>query len=154
MSVDQQILDALAALLAPAATGAATVDVERDDSAEPYETAELPAINLLAVEDQIFAPTRIGMGLGEPVLQVHRLALVVQIVYRGTAGARLARQIGDTVEQLVASDPLLGGVCSQGLLPDGRQWLRDDAAEQPLTRQNTRFVGEYRTYSNAPNQPI
>lgn len=154
MSVDQQILDALAALLTPAATGAATVDVERDDNAEPYEPAELPAINLLAVEDQISSSARVGMGVGVPVLQVHRLALVVQIVYRGTDGARIARQIGDTVEQLVAGNPTLGGVCSQGLLPDGRQWLRDDAAEQPLTRQNTRLVGEYRTYSNAPNQPI
>lgn len=154
MSVDQQILDALAALLTPAATGAASVHVERDDAAEPFEPAELPAINLLAVEDQIATPTRTGMGVGSPVLQVHRLAVVVQIVYRGSNSARQARAIGDAVEQLVASSPTLGGVCSQGLLPDGRQWLRYDSAEQPMTRQNTRFVGEYRTYSGAPNQSI
>lgn len=153
-AVDQQILDALALLLTPSATGAARVDVERDDTETPYEVPELPAINLLAVEDVIYSPTKIGLAVGHPVLQVHRLAIVVQILYRGANSARNARQIGVAVERLVAGNPTLGGLCSQGLLPDGRQWLRDDAAESPLTRQNTRFVGEFCTYSNDPTLSI
>lgn len=153
VTVDQQILDALAVLLSPAATGATSVHVERDDSAEPYEPAELPAINLLAVEEAVSTPSSFGMAY-QPVLQVRTLALVVQILYRGTDSARKAREIGATVEQLIGADPLLGGKCTQGMKPDGRQWVRDDAAERPLTRQNTRFVCAYSVMSNDPTTPI
>lgn len=154
MSVDQQILDALAALLTPAATGAASVHVERDDTAEPFEPDELPAINLLAVEVGIANSARMGFGQGVPVQQDRTMALVVQVVYRGTDSARRARSIGAEVERLIGQDPMLGGLCSLGFLPDGYQWLRDDSAERPLTRQNTRFVGAYRTHSNDPNTSI
>lgn len=148
MSADMQVLDALAALLTPAATGATTVDVERDDAAEPYPAAELPAINILAVDESIDTQQ---MLLGHaPMFQVRRLSLVVQIVYRGANSARSARDIGDAVETLVAANATLGGLCIEGMVPDGRQWVRDDTAEAPLTRQNTRFSAAYRTLNTAP----
>lgn len=148
-----QVLDALAARLTPAATGATSVDVERDDSAEPYSPEELPALNILAVDEAIDSIVPLG-GAGAGVPQIRRLELVVQIVYRGAGSARRARVVGDAVESVIAADATLGGLCITGLLPDGRQWVRDDGAEQPLTRQNIRFTAQYRTLSTAPASVI
>lgn len=154
MSVDQKILDALQSVLSVLPAGTAKVDVDRDDVAEPYEASELPAINLIPVEVGITPSARMGFGQGVPIMQDRSITLVVQVVYRGEDSGRKARAIGAEVERLIGQDPTLGGLCSEGLLPNGYQWLRDDEGERPLTRQNIRFVGAYRTYSNDPNTSI
>jgi hypothetical protein len=152
--VDTAILQALAALLRAAATTAQGVHVSRGQ-ADPFEPAELPAINLLTVEASISTPSRIGYGAGVPVLQVRQLDLVVQVITRGGASAEdAARLIGARCEAAIAADPLLGGVCSQAVTPQGTQWLRDDEMEQHLARQNTLYRCEYRTYSNDPFTPV
>jgi hypothetical protein len=153
--VSTQILDALVALLQAASTGAATVDVDRDNEAEPYEPGELPAINVIPVEEDVSADRLMGAAVGVPIRQDVTLAVVLQIVTRGgTEPARQARSISAACEAALAADPTLGGVCNQVLRVTGRQWLRDDSAEQRLARMNTRLVCAYRTLSTDPNTPF
>lgn len=153
--VSTQILDALSARLAGAATGAATVDVDRDNQAEPYEAAELPALNIIPVDEEIDAAFMAGAAVGVPVRQDVTLAVVLQIVTcGGSFPARQARRISAACEAALAADPTLGGVCTQVLRVTGRQWLRDDGAEQRLARMNTRLVCAYRTRSTDPYKAL
>ena len=65
-----------------------------------------------------------------------------------------ARRISAACEAALAADPTLGGVCTQVLRVTGRQWLRDDGAEQRLARMNTRLECAYRTRSTDPFTPF
>lgn len=151
--VSTQILDALAERLRAAATGAHTVDVDRDNEAEPYASAELPAINIIPVEEDVGSDSLIGAARA-PVWQDIAFTVVLQIVSRGGSDpARLARRISAACEAALAEEPTLGGVCPQVLRVTGRQWLRDDGAEQRLARMNTRLLCVYRTRSTQPNTP-
>jgi hypothetical protein len=152
--VNTQVLNALAKLLNAASTGASGVHVSRGES-DPFESDELPAINLVMLDEDIATPTVIGSGVGVQRLQVHTLRLVVQVVARSTVDAENdAREISAKCAKAIAADPLLGGVCSQLLYPVAQQWLRDEGSEQRLARQNTLYRGEYRTYSNDPFTPV
>lgn len=153
--VSTQILEALAALLRSSLTGAVSVDVDRDNEAEPYEATELPAVNIIPVDESVSAESSIGAAMGTPMLQNVSLAVVLQIVSRGgTAPAREARRINAACEAALAADPTLGGTCPQVLRVTGRQWLRDDGAEQRLARMNTRLECAYRTRSTDPYTPF
>jgi hypothetical protein len=149
--VSTRILDALAALLQAANTGAFTVDVDRDNEAEPYGVEELPALNILAVEEDVDIESLVGAAVGVPMLQDVTLSVVLQVVSRGgVAPSRQARSISAACEAAIALNPTLSGVCPQVIRVTGRQWLRDDAAEQRLARMNTRLVCGYRTQSTDP----
>lgn len=153
--VSTQILAAMSARLASTATGAATVDVDRDNEAEPYAPDELPALNIIPVDEEVSADVLVGAAVGVPMRQDVTLAVVLQIVTRGgTQPAREARRISAACEAALAADPTLGGVCTQVLRVTGRQWLRDDGAEQRLARMNTRLVCSYRTRSTDPYTPF
>lgn len=153
--VSTQILDALAALLASAATGAATVDIDRDNDAEPYQPDELPALNIIPVDEDIGTDSLVGAALGRPLQQDVSFVVVLQIVARGGSyPARQARRISAACEAALAANPTLGGACPQVLRVTGRQWVRDDAAEQRLARMNTRLVCGYRTRSTDPYTPL
>jgi hypothetical protein len=148
--VDTQLLDALKALLQAAALPVVGVHVARSE-ADPFEPDELPAVNILPVQEDIVSPTTIGAARGAPVLQVHRFQLVVQVVTRGGSAAEsVARRVSALCAQAIAQNPTLGGVCRQLLTPMAKQWVRDDDHEQRLARQNTLYSGEYRTYSHDP----
>jgi hypothetical protein len=149
--VSTQILAAYQALLLAAATGAgASVHVDRT-AETPFEPAELPAVNLLLVDEDIDQPAPFGAARGQPVLQVHALRIVREVYTRGgPAAAAQARLIDAQCDAATAADPTLDGKCSQLLLPKKRQHERDDASEQKLFSTKTLLVGEYRTYSNAP----
>lgn len=152
--VNTKVLKALETLLTAATTGATGVHVARGE-AEPFEVGELPAINLLMLDEDIATPSVVGAGVGVPRLQVHSIRLVVQVVARSASEAENeAREISAKCAEAIAGDPLLGGVCSQLLYPVAQQWLRDEGAEQRLARQNTLYRGEYRTYSNDPFTPV
>lgn len=153
--VDSQILAALKALLDsqvwPTGVG---VHVGRSD-ADPFELAELPAVNLLPIDEDVSTASMMGAAVGVPVLQLHTIKLVVQVVTRGGSAAEdAARSISAQCAQAIGQDPTLGGVCSQVLTPVAKQWLRDDGAEQRLCRQNTLYSGAYRTYSDNPYQAV
>lgn len=153
--VSTQILDAMAVLVRGVSGEARTVDVDRDNEAEPYQPDELPAINLLPIEEDVSVDAMFGAAVGVPMLQDVTLAIVLQIVTRGgSEPARQARRISAAVEAALAADTTLGGTCPQVLRVTGRQWLRDDGAEQRLARMNTRFVCGYRTQSTDPNTPL
>lgn len=153
--VSTQILDALATVLRSASSGAVTIDVDRDNEAEPYEPSELPAVNLIPVDEDIGIESMAGAAIGVPLLQDVTLAVVLQVVTRGgTQPARQARRISAVCEAALAANPTLGGVCPQVLRTTGRQWLRDDGAEQRLARMNTRLVCGYRTQSTDPYTPL
>lgn len=153
--VSTQILDAMAQRLRAVATGASSIDVDRDNEAEPYQADELPAINVIPVDEEVSADLLMGAAVGVPIRQDVTLAVVLQIVTRGgTEPARQARRISAACEQALAADPTLGGVCTQVLRVTGRQWLRDDGAEQRLARMNTRLVCAYRTRSTDPYTPF
>lgn len=148
--VDSQILAALKALLLGADVGAEGVHIGRSE-ADPFEAGELPAVNLLALDEDVFSPVTIGAAVGVPVLQTHNFKLVVQVVTRGGSAAEdAARSISAQCAQAIALDPTLGGVCRQLLTPVAKQWLRDDGQEQRLARQNTLYSGAYRTLSTDP----
>jgi hypothetical protein len=149
--VDSQILAALKALLDgqvwPSAVG---VHVGRSD-ADPFELTELPAVNLLPIDEDVSAASMMGAAVGVPVLQLHTIKLVVQVVTRGGSAAEdAARSISAQCAQAIGQDPTLGGVCRELLRPVAKQWLRDDGSEQRLCRQNTLYSGGYRTYSDNP----
>lgn len=153
--VSTQILDALALRLRATQTGAASIDVDRDNEAEPYQPDELPAINIIPVDEDVSNPTTLGAGAGVALRQDVSLAVVLQIVTRGgVEPARAARRISAVCEQALATEPTLGGVCSQVLRVTGRQWLRDDSAEQRLARMNTRLECAYRALSTDPFTPF
>lgn len=148
--VDSQILAALKTLLRAALPASVGVHTGRSD-ADPFLPEELPAVNLLPVEEEVSSPSTMGSAAGVAVLRAHRLALVVQVVTRGGSAAEdAARQISAQCDQAIGQDPTLGGVCRQTLIPTGKQWVRDDGSEQRLSRQNTLYRGEYRTYSTDP----
>lgn len=147
---DSQILAALKALLLAAGVQCMGVHVGRSE-ADPFEAAELPAVNLLTLDEDVFSPSTLGAAVGVPVLQTHSFKLVVQVVTRGGSTAEdAARSISAQCAQAIAQDPTLGGVCRQLLTPVAKQWLRDDGQEQRLARQNTLYSGAYRTYSTDP----
>ena len=149
--VSTHILDTLAAVLQAANTGACTIDVDRDNEAEPYGVDELPALNILAVEEDVGTESLMGAAVGVSMLQDVTLTVVLQVVSRGgVAPARQARSISAACEAAIALDPTLNGVCPQVIRVTGRQWLRDDSAEQRLARMNTRLVCGYRTQSTDP----
>lgn len=153
--VSTQILDALAARLRAISSGARSIDVDRDNEAEPYQPDELPAINIIPVDEDVSTAAMVGAGVGVPLRQDVSLAVVLQIVTRGgVQPARDARRISATCEQALATDPTLGGVCTQVLRVTGRQWLRDDSAEQRLARMNTRLECAYRARSTDPFTPF
>lgn len=155
--VSTQILDALAALVRAAVRElrVATVDVDRDNDAEPYQPDELPAVNIIPVDEDVAVDSMAGAAVGVPMLQDVTLAVVLQIVTRGGVDpARVARRISAASEAAVAADPTLAGACPQVLRITGRQWVRDDGSEQRLARMNTRFVCGYRTQSTDPYTPL
>lgn len=146
-----QILAAYRALLLAAATDAGTsVHVDRTTET-PFEASELPAINLLLVDEDIDQPAPFGAARGQAVLQTHALRLICEVFARGgPAAAAQARLIAAQCDAALAADPTLGGKCSQILFPRKRQHERDDGSEQKLFSTKTLLVGEYRTYSNDP----
>lgn len=151
MSAATQILAAYQALLLAAGTDAGdSVHVDRTTET-PFEAAELPAINLLLVDEDIDQPAPFGAARGQPVLQTHGLRLVCEVYARGgPAAAAQTRLIAAQCDAALAADPTLGGKCSQILFPRKRQYERDDATEQKTFSTKTLLVGEYRTYSNDP----
>jgi hypothetical protein len=151
VSAASQILDAYQALLLAAATDAGD-SVHQDRTAEtPFEPIELPAINLLLVDEDIDQPAPFGAARGQPVLQTHAMRILCEVYARGgPAAAAQARRIAAQCDAALASDPTLGGKCSQVLFPRKRQHERDDGSEQKLFSTKTLLVGEYRTYSNDP----
>ena len=155
--VSTRILEAMAAVVRTAARAerVATVDVDRDNEAEPYQPDELPAINIIPVDEDVAIESMAGAAVGVPMLQDVTLAVVLQIVSRGGVDpAKAARHISAACEAALAADPALGGACPQVLRVTGRQWLRDDGAEQRLARMNTRLVCAYRTRSTHPYTPF
>jgi hypothetical protein len=138
-----------------AGTAATTVDIDRTES-DPYTEADLPAINLLAVEEAIQPLTPVNLASGGAVLQ-NRLQLVVQVVAGGGAagvvGAQ-ARLLSAQVAAALGADPTLAGLCVQGLLPAGKQWLHDEDGSSRLIRQNNLWVCTYRTTSVNPFSTI
>lgn len=153
--VSTQILAAYQALLIAAATGAGTsVHVDRTDQT-PFEPAELPAVNLLLVDEDIDQPAPFGAARGAAVLQVHALRIVREVYTRGgPAAAAQARLIDAQCDAATAADPTLGGKCSQVMFPKKRQHERDDSSEQKLFSTKTLLEGQYRTYSNAPHTAV
>lgn len=146
--VDTQVLVAVKALIDAAGTSAAVVDIDRTE-ADPYTPADLPAINLLAVEENTQHLTPLNLATG--AVCANRLQLVVQVVASGgsAAGAQ-ARLISAQVAAALGADPTLAGLCPAGVLPAGKQWLRDDDGDSRLIRQNNLYVCSYRTTSANP----
>ncbi len=155
--VSTQILESMAVVIRAAAReqGIATVDVDRDNDAEPYQVDELPAINVIPVDEDVVVESFAGAAVGVPMLQDVTLAVVLQVVSRGGVDpAKAARRISADCEAALAVDPTLGGACPQVLRVTGRQWVRDDGSEQRLARMNTRLVCGYRTQSTDPYTPL
>jgi hypothetical protein len=75
---ETQVLNALRDVLSAASLGAQGIHIMRgvDDAFEP---TELPAVNLILVQEDIDTPSTFGGGLGVPLLQTHSLQLVVQV---------------------------------------------------------------------------
>ena len=148
--VDTQILTALDALLKAAGLTGVGVHIGRSD-ADPFEPGELPAVNLLPVDESITTDSRVGSAVGAKVLQAHSLSLVVQVITRGgSAAENQARLISAQCEAAIGTDPTLGGICRQTMYLTAKQWIRDDGSEQRLARQNSLYQCEYRTYSGDP----
>lgn len=152
--VDSQILAALRALVLAANTDAGQkVDIERTED-DPYEAdGDLPAINLLLVEESIRTPSTMGM-VASGADHDHRLNVVVQVVATGGTAGSQARAISAQVAQALGTSPTLGGLLSGAILPIGKQWLRDDAGESRLMRQNNLWACSYRTHSHNPFDAI
>lgn len=145
---ETQVLQAVMAVLQSANLGA-SLHMDRTE-ADPFELRELPAINLLAVDEGVSTPTTIGMAY-DSVLQLHSLQVVVQaVVSSGSGAGAAARLLSAKAAQALASNPTLGGLCNGAIRPVGKQWLTDDAAERPLCRQNTLWLCSYRTHSRDP----
>jgi hypothetical protein len=153
--IEDQILAAAKALLLAANTGAGTsVHLSRGD-ADPFDTAELPAINLLLLNDEIETPQTIGAAMGVPVLQLHSLDLVVQVVSASASGAeQAARAIAAQCQVALLQDASLGGICAEAITLRGRQWLRDENTDYPLARNNSLYRCAYRAYAADPFTPI
>jgi hypothetical protein len=155
MSVPNQIVQRLKALIVAANTAAlGSVHIGRSEG-DPFEPEELPAVNLLLVEDKRSDMTRFGAALGVGVLQQHMLTLVMEVYTRGGADAdELGNLITAQCEAALAADPALGNTCRQAMLPYGTQWTRDTGPEQQLFKVTTLLTGEFHTYSNDPFTPV
>lgn len=148
--VDTQILAALDALIKAAGITGVGVHIGRSD-ADPFEPGELPAVNLLPIDESITTESRMGSAMGAKVLQAHSFSLVVQVITRGgSAAENQARLISAQCEAAIGANPTLGGVCSQTMYLTAKQWIRDDGSEQRLARQNSLYQCEYRTWSGDP----
>ena len=148
--VDTQILTALDALIKAAGIAGVGVHIGRSD-ADPFEPSELPAVNLLPIDESITTETRMGSAVGAKVLQMHALSIVVQVITRGgSAAENQSRLISAQCEAAIGADPTLGGICRQTMYLTAKQWIRDDGSEQRLARQNSLYQCEYRTYSGDP----
>jgi hypothetical protein len=150
LPVDSQILAALSALLLAAGTDAGTsVHVHRTE-ADAFEPSELPAINLLAVEEGIQTQGPLDASAGGAV-HTHSLQVVVQVITSGgSAAAAQARLVSAQCAQAIGLDTTLGGLCRLGTRPAGKQWLHDDEGDTRLLRQNNLWVCGYRTHSTNP----
>jgi hypothetical protein len=155
LPVEVQILDAVQALLLSANTDAGQGVHQSRGDADPFATTDLPAINLLLLSDEVETPSVMGGGLGVPVLQLHNLELIVQVISAATSGAeRQARIIASQVQTALLQDPTLGGICSSAITLKARQWIRDENPEFPLARQNNLYKCAFSTYAHAPNISI
>lgn len=152
--VNTQILKTFAVLITAANVDAVMpVHIGRSE-AEPFEPGELPAVNLLIIDESVSARSRQGAAQGVKVLEHNTIQIVAQVITQGTAAAENdAREISAQIEAMVGLNPTLGGICTETLFVVGRQWLRDDGAAQHLARQNTLFQGGYRTWSGDPYTP-
>lgn len=155
------ILERLRALLIAAGTDAgASVHIDRTE-AIPFEPAELPAVNLFALEEKRQAPAMMGAALGRAYLIEHMPELVLEVYTRGgPAAAKAGRVIAAQCEAALAADPTLTAAgtqpaaCSQILRPTQTRWVRDDGNEQKHFKAQLLLAGEYRTYSNAVFSPV
>ena len=148
--VDSQVLEALKTLIVAAATAAGSrVFVDRT-AADPFAAAELPAINLVSVEESVSTPSTVGAAY-QGMQQNHTFQVVLQVLVSNTldAGA-IARLISAQAAQAIGTDPTLGGLCSNALQPTGKQWVFDDESETRFARQNNLWLCRYRTHSHDP----
>ena len=148
--VDTQLLAALQTLLVAANTNAgARVFVDRT-AADPFQPNELPAINLVSVEEGVTAPSTMGAAF-QGMHQNHVFQLVVQVlVSSATDAGTAARLISAQAAQAMGTDPTLGGLCSNAMELSGKQWVFDDEAECRFVRQNNLWLCRYRTHSHDP----
>lgn len=148
--VESQVLAALQALLVAAATSAGPrVFVDRT-AADPFTAAELPAINLVSVEEGVSAQTTMGAAYqGMP--QNHVFQVVVQVLVSNTTDAgAIARVLSAQAAQAIGTNPTLNGLCSNALQLTGKQWVFDDESETRFARQNNLWLCRYRTHSHDP----
>lgn len=149
--VDTQVLQAIAALLLAAGTDAGTSVHMHRTEADAFEPSELPAINLLAVEEGIQTTGPLDVASASGAVHTHSLQVVVQVIASGnSAAAHVARMVSAQCAQAIAADATLGGLCRLGVRPAGKQWLHDDEADARLIRQNNLWLCGYRTHSANP----
>jgi hypothetical protein len=145
-----QIMDALATLLAGLTTTGHRVFVDRDLDAEPLQASELPAISLMQADDSTEPLTLAFPRTMDAVLDVDVVAHVKAAT--GTAARLLANLIAKEVAAALGAQPLvasLGAVITQSQSPP--EW--DGASELPAGRLTLRYRVRYQFNESTPDVP-
>ena len=139
----QQILDALQALLSAGGTVASTRVYA--DEFDPLQNSVLPAI-VLQEDGETAEPFTIS--------SIERRELSVQlhcVISQNTGGAAAARSFGLAVEKLIAAHAGLAGLCSQGIRLTSSRPSVDSDTERVLASRVQSWTFAYLVRSEAPD---
>ena len=139
----QQIIDALQALLAAGATVAGTRVYA--DSFDPLQGSALPAIVLQESGETIEEFTISGFEERELSVQVHC------VLAHNTTAIASARSFGLAVEKLIAASAALAALCSQGVRITASRPDVDTGTERVLASRVQSWTFSYLVQSTAPD---
>jgi hypothetical protein len=114
----------------------------------PMEAAKLPGIIIYTTSEEVETQT-----IGRPRTQFRQLAVAVEIYVKGGGAVDdVLDNIASTVEQKLAEDVTLGGICKDLMLTGMEARLVGDG-EQPAGIGILSYVAIYATKENNPTQP-
>lgn len=150
--VQDQILDALSALLIGAGTSAgASVFTERVDELPRNKTK---AIEIEAQSEEIESPTNIGW----PRTQMRAFALDIRCTVKQQGAYRKAAgNLAKEVEQAIAASQVaqtLGGIASLGVHLSRSVVAKDGSGDKALYSIVQSWTAGYQTRANAPDVPL
>lgn len=150
--VQDQILEALKALLVAAGTAAGTdVYIERVD---PIGPNKCPGVEIIAGEESIAPPTNIGW----PRVQHRAFEITIRCtVARNTDYRKQAGNLAKEVEAAIAASPqaqTLNGLAREGVHLQRSTTEKDGDGEKALYSIVQTWIAGYRTVANAPDNSV
>lgn len=140
----QQILDAISALLLASATAAGThVFTERVDE---LMESELPAIHIEGGDEDVSDET-----IGYPALQMRRFQFFTSCIVSGADYARAARNLAKQVEAALQGTALAANGKANTLTLTGSNVQKDGTGASVLFEVRQHWIAQYITRAGTPD---